>query len=54
MWILVSLTTQISPWIPLHHVSAIPVDSLKNPRDFARWDEIRPNFIELIDSNLNY
>ena len=37
-WILVSLTTQFSPWIPLHHVSAIPGDSLQNPCDFARWD----------------
>ena len=37
MWILVSLTTQISPWTPLHHVSAIPGDSQQNPRDFARW-----------------
>ena len=27
----------ISPWIPLHHVSSIPRDSPQNPRDFARW-----------------
>ena len=36
-----SLTTQISPRIPLRHVSAIPGDSLRNPRDFARWDAMR-------------
>ena len=37
-WILVSLTTQISPGIPLHQGSTIPRDSLQNLRDFARWD----------------
>ena len=36
-WILVSLTTQVSPGIPLHRVSAIPDDSLRIPHDFARW-----------------
>ena len=39
-WILVSLTTQISLWIPLHHVSAISGDYPQNPRDFARWEHI--------------
>ena len=35
--ILVSLTTQISPGVPLHQGSIIPRDSLQIPRDFARW-----------------
>ena len=27
------------PWIPLHHVPAIPGDSPQNPRDFARYQQ---------------
>ena len=38
VWILVSLTTQIYVWIPLHwQPQAIPGDSPQNPRDFAPW-----------------
>ena len=36
-WILGSLTTRISPGVPLHQVSTIPIDSLRISRDFARW-----------------